>query len=135
AWAVDTGADGHCDTFGATPGGEQQVAWNAQVLARLLTTDRVGSTLDTRQGQNAQGALDASNPLDALDALGGLLVAPRWSVHGPDAVTTWADDSATAVRPAHVVVRSPAPGTPSQLGDAILVGAADPRLGATVVGV
>jgi gamma-glutamyltranspeptidase/glutathione hydrolase len=99
AWAIDFAGGGRAGLLGATPGGEQQVAWNAQVISALL----------------------ARGP----EALGDILTGPRWSL-SPDGPVP-ADDQATAVRPAHVVAGSWAHGLPAA--------AADPRIGATAVGV
>ncbi|MEO3857952.1 gamma-glutamyltransferase [Acrocarpospora sp. B8E8] len=98
AWALDTRGTGRPDVFGATPGGEQQVPWNAQVLGDLMTT--------------------------GPDDLGAILTGPRWSLQ--DGARVPVEESASAVRPAHVLLR---------LTGAGLTAAADPRIGAIALGV
>ncbi|WP_198543489.1 gamma-glutamyltransferase, partial [Pseudofrankia sp. BMG5.36] len=121
AWALGAGGDGdgRPTLFGATPGGEQQVAWNAQVITGLL--DRIDAD-DAHESGAGRGLPTAAVLGHALDRV---LTTRRWSTTATG--TVWADETATAVRPAHVVV--------GRAGGDALVGAADPGIGATAVGV
>jgi gamma-glutamyltranspeptidase/glutathione hydrolase len=83
--------------LGATPGGEQQVAWNAQLLRELL-------------GSGA--ACDAGR-------IGAALITPRWQFTADGAVATEGAELARfGARSSHVVARS---------GGAAVLAAADPR--------
>lgn len=82
AWATTTAdADGAGWLFGATPGGEQQVPWNAQVLRHLLR----------------HGTTDA--------ALGEALVSPRWQLAGAGVDTEGLELGTLTARSCHTLVR------------------------------
>jgi gamma-glutamyltranspeptidase/glutathione hydrolase len=83
--------------LGATPGGEQQVPWNAQLLMQLL---RPGAGYDAER-------------------IGAALVSPRWTFTAAGTVATEGAELARyGARTSHVVVRS---------GGAAVLAAADPR--------
>ena len=162
AWALAAGpapgSEGAAgpDVFGATPGGEQQVAWNAQVIAALLDPATGLSACaaggNGATGDTGAGAAARTDAAAAAEVLGRVLTGPRWSVSrsGTGLSTEWVDDAVSPVRPAHIVIRSGAtrPGRSPQAREAaraagqpaggsadVLVAAADPRIGATVMGV
>jgi gamma-glutamyltranspeptidase/glutathione hydrolase len=83
--------------LGATPGGEQQVPWNAQLLRQLLPP---GSACDAER-------------------IGAALIAPRWEFTADGAVATEGVElAAYGARSSHVMVRS---------GGTAPLAAADPR--------
>jgi gamma-glutamyltranspeptidase/glutathione hydrolase len=107
AWGL-AGPDGELGLLGATPGGEQQVPWNAQLLDALLALP------------------------DTLEALGTALTTPRWELTPDGRVASEAGAAVDAdvvlrdlaARSSHVVVR---PGAGS------VAAAADPRLDGAAV--
>ncbi|WP_033342722.1 gamma-glutamyltransferase [Catenuloplanes japonicus] len=124
AWAIADPA-GRPALLGATPGGEQQVPWNAQLLDALL----------------AAGAPFAEDPQATDAALGDALTAARWefTADGRISAEEQADPAqaplpadgygpAFSARSSHVAVRLAPPD-----GDGTLSAAADPRLGAAAV--
>ncbi|SDG26914.1 gamma-glutamyltransferase [Klenkia brasiliensis] len=109
AWAA-ADRSGRPAVLGATPGGEQQVPWNAQLLGRLL----------------ASGAPDG-DPVAADLAVGAALAAPRWALDADGRVTgETAGAPPWSARSSHVVVR---------VGGDVVSAAADPRLDGAAVAV
>lgn len=116
AWAV--GRD-HPELLGGTPGGANQLTWNAQMLAEIRRGVREPGALVTSprwEWLPADGGARVESDLgEAVDALGGLVarldVVPPWSL-----------------RCAQQVVARPAPGSAR-------VAAVDPRTGGAVVAV
>jgi len=116
AWAVGD-RTGRARVLGATPGGEQQVPWNAQVVGRLLAA-----------GVPDAGAL-------ATDAeIATALAAPRWALDAAGRVVGETGDPATAwsARSSHVVVRT-AGGVDDGDQAGVVSAAADPRLDGAAV--
>ena len=118
AWAAGP-AGGRPAYLGATPGGPNQVSWNAQTLAELLAGERrVGRLvvnprwewLPGTDGVVVEDGFDAAAAARlAASAPGGSTTVPRWGL-----------------RSAQQVVAVPAPGT-------ALTAAADPRTVGAVV--
>jgi gamma-glutamyltranspeptidase/glutathione hydrolase len=111
AWALGDRA-GRARVLGATPGGEQQVPWNAQLVGRLL----------------AAGVPDCGG--SATDAqIGTALTSARWALDAAGRVVGETGDPATAwtARSSHVVVRT---GGGAEDGEhsGVVSAAADPRL-------
>jgi gamma-glutamyltranspeptidase/glutathione hydrolase len=119
AWAV-AGADGRPRLMGATPGGANQMPWNAQTLARIargeddpgvLVTSPIWEWMPDDDGVRIEGGF-APDDVEALRAATTRAVlAPRWGC-----------------KSAQQVVRVPR-------GDEPWVGAADPRTVGLALGV
>jgi len=116
AWALGD-RSGRARVLGATPGGEQQVPWNAQLVGRLL----------------AAGVPDGGGL--ATDAeIAAALTSPRWALDGAGRVAGETGEPATAwtARSSHVVVRT-AGGAGDGDGAGLVTAAADPRLDGAAV--
>ena len=119
AWAA-TDAAGAVRWLGATPGGANQMPWNAQTLARLLAGEESPGALVTAPlwewlPEDDGVRIEGGFPDDVVDALRAasprVVTAPRWGC-----------------KSAQQVVRVAAPGE-------VWVGAADPRTQGAAVGV
>ncbi|MEI2705301.1 MAG: gamma-glutamyltransferase [Ilumatobacteraceae bacterium] len=118
AWAVDDGA-GRVRLLGATPGGANQLPWNAQVLRRVL------------DGCEAPGVL-VTAPLWEILADGGLRLEDGFTADEREGLSAVADAVTEAPRwgckSAIQVVRLARPGE-------VHAGAADPRTQGSALGV
>jgi gamma-glutamyltranspeptidase/glutathione hydrolase len=86
AWAV-AGADGRPRFMGATPGGANQMPWNAQTLARLsageddpgtLVTSPIWEWLPDDDGVRIEGGFSPDEAESLRAAAPRTIVAPRW---------------------------------------------------------
>ena len=97
AWAM-SGTDGRPWMFGGTPGGVNQLPWNAQSLARILAgEDRTGvlvasplwEWLPDDDGIRLEGGFD---PGAAPETVGRIVAAPRWGCKSAQQVVRVARD-------------------------------------------
>lgn len=119
AWAA--GPAGHGPALvGGTPGGENQMPWNAQTLHAVLggrtvpgqlVTDPRWEWLPSSAAVRVEDGLDVDDRTALVDAVGDVVPAPTWGL-----------------RSAQQVVRRPVPGE-------AVVGAVDPRTGGLALGV
>lgn len=83
AWALGP-VDGPPNTVGATSGGENQMPWNAQVLARLLqNTEPADAILAPRWARRGDGALTVEEGFSTRERAaltGSTIDVPRWSL-------------------------------------------------------
>jgi gamma-glutamyltranspeptidase/glutathione hydrolase len=119
AWAV-AGPDGHPRFMGATPGGANQMPWNAQTLARIaageddpgiLVTSPIWEWLPEDDGLRIEGGFSTGDVESLRASAPRTIVASRW-----------------ACKSAQQVVRIPRAGEP-------WIGAADPRTVGLALGV
>lgn len=119
AWAV-AGRDGRPRFAGATPGGANQMPWNAQTMARIaageerpgmLVTSPIWEWLPEDDGLRIESGFDPEELAELRAAVTRSTVAPRWGC-----------------KSAQQVIRIPR-------GDETWVGAADPRTVGAALGV
>jgi gamma-glutamyltranspeptidase/glutathione hydrolase len=120
AWAVDGDGDDVPRLLGGTPGGVNQMPWNAQLLAQIMAGDRDPGSLVTSprwewlpsdDGVRAEIGFSTEDRIALEDVAPRVVPAARWGLPS-----------------AQQVVRVPRPGQPA-------VGAADPRTVGAAIGV
>lgn len=115
AWGL-ADRSGRARLLGATPGGEQQVPWNAQLVGRLL----------------AAGVPDAGAVVTDAE-IGAGLTARRWALDAAGRVAGEVSEAtAWSARSSHVVVRTAGGPEEGELAG-VVSAAADPRLDGAAV--